>query len=154
MMTVVTIGESTEVLSPARAQPELNQAVSKSRVDGSADLFQEPTELRAVTEGRDPMSRFFGPCSGSVGGGSFAWLGNFSGELVVSGSNGWGMPLKPIQNYLFMQAKNGVGKSNSQPTGCSDLVVFQEGDQHKTVGRFSGKWMWWKEKVGWERCLR
>jgi hypothetical protein len=49
--------------------------------------------------------------------------------------------LKPIQNYLFRQAKDGVGKSNSQPTGCSDLVVFQEGDQHKTVAD-SGKVLW------------
>jgi len=46
--------------------------------------------------------------------------------------------LKPLQNYLFMQAKDGVGNSNSQPTGCSDLVVFQEGDQPKAVAD-SGK---------------
>jgi len=138
MMAVVTFGESTEVLSPARAQPELIQAVSKSKVDGSADTFQEPTELNAMIEGSDPMSRILGPGSGSVGGGSFAWLRNFSGELVVFGSNGWGLPLKPIQNYLFMQAKDGVGKSNNQATGCSDLIEFQEGDQHKTAAD-SGK---------------
>jgi hypothetical protein len=139
LMSVVTIGESIEVMSPARVQPELNQAVSKSKVDGPADLSQEPTDiLRAVSEGRDRMSSLFGPCSGGVGGGSFAWQGNFSGELVVSGLNGWGLPLKPLQNYLFMQAKDGVGNSNSQPTGCSDLVVFQEGDQPKAVAD-SGK---------------
>jgi hypothetical protein len=67
--------------------------------------------------------------------------GNFSEELVVSGSNGWGLSLKPIQNYLVMQAKEGVGKANSQPTGCSNLVMFQEGDQHKTVVD-SGKVPW------------
>jgi hypothetical protein len=77
--------------------------VSKSRVDGLVDLFQVPTEmLCAVIEGRDRMSRPFGPCSGSVGGGSFAWQRNFLGELVVSGLNGWGMPLNPLHDYLFL----------------------------------------------------
>jgi len=143
LMSVVTIGESMEVMSPAKVLPELNQAVSKSRVDSLADLSQEPTDiLRAVSEGRDRMSRLFGPCSGGVGGGSFAWQGNFSGELVVSRLNGWGLPLKPLQNYLFMQAKDGVGNSNSHPTRCSDLVVFQEGDQPKAVAD--------SEKVLWD----
>jgi hypothetical protein len=125
LMSVVTIGESMEVMSPERVQPELNLAVTKSRVDGLADFFQVPTDLLSVvSEGRARMLRLFGPCAGSVGGGSFAWKGNFSGELVVSGLIGWGLPLKPLQDYLCMQAKDGVGNSNSQQIGCSYLVVF------------------------------
>jgi len=114
LMSVVAIDESMVVMSSARVQPEQNQVVSKSRVDGLANLFQVPIEIpHAVTEGRDRMSRPFGPCSGSVGGGSFAWQGNFSRELVVSRLNGWGLPLNPLQDYLFLQAKDGVGNSNS-----------------------------------------
>jgi hypothetical protein len=91
LMSVVTIGEPMEVMSPTRVQPELNLAVRESMVDGLADFFQVPIDfLSAVSEGRAPMSRLFGPCAGSGGGGSFAWKGNFSGELVVSGLNGWG----------------------------------------------------------------
>jgi hypothetical protein len=86
LMSVVTIGESMEVMSSARVQPELNQAVSKSRVDGLADLSQEPTDiLRAVSEGRDWMSRLFGPCSGGVGGGSLLGKGIFQGSWLSLG---------------------------------------------------------------------
>jgi hypothetical protein len=52
-----------------------------------------------------------------------------------------GMLLMPLQDYLCMQAKDGVGNSNSQQTGCSDLVVFQEGDQPNAVAD-SGKVFW------------
>jgi len=91
LMSVVTIDEPIEVMSPARVQPELNLAVRESRVDALAYFFQVSTDLlSAVSEGRARMSRLFGPCAGSGGGGSFAWKGNFSGELVVSGLNGWG----------------------------------------------------------------
>jgi len=142
LMSVVTIGEPMEVMSPAKVQPELNLAVRESRVEALADFFQVSTDLlSAVSEGRARMSRLFGPCAGSGGGGSFAWKGNFSGELAVSGLNGWGLPLMPLQDYPCMQAKDGVGNSNSQHTGCSDLVVFQEGDQPNEAAD-SGKVFW------------
>jgi len=86
LMSVVTIGESIEVMSPARVQPELNQAVSKSKVDGPADLSQEPTDiLRAVSEGRDRMSRLFGPCSEVSGEVHLLGKGIFQGSWLSLG---------------------------------------------------------------------
>jgi hypothetical protein len=86
LMSGVTISELMEVMSPARVQPELNQAVSKSRVDVLADLSQEPTDiLRAVSEGRDRMSRLFGPCSEVSGEVHLLGKGIFQGSWLSLG---------------------------------------------------------------------
>jgi hypothetical protein len=50
-------------------------------------------------------------------------------DTAVSGLIGLGLPMNHLQHSLSSQARVDAGISNRQPFGCSDLVVFQEGDQ-------------------------
>jgi len=59
-------------------------------------------------------------------------------DPAVSGLTGLGLPMNHFQHFQSLQARVVAGNSNSQPSGCSDLVVFQEGDQSIVVAE-SGK---------------
>lgn len=83
----------------------------------------------AVVEVSDQAPWLLGSCSGSVGGRNPAWRGNISVDPTVSGWFGLGLSLNHFQHLQSLQARIVVGNSISQPSGCSELVVFQEGEQ-------------------------
>jgi hypothetical protein len=107
LMSEEASGDPREVMSPVRVYLERNQSVSKSRVDECVVLSQ------------------LGSCSGSVGGGILAWQRSAAEDPAVSGLSGLGLPLNYVP-YLQSLKKRVAGNSNSQHSGCAEMVVFQE----------------------------
>jgi hypothetical protein len=111
LMSEEASGDPREVMSPVRVYLERNQSVSKSRVDECVVLSQ------------------LGSCSGSVGGGILAWQRSAAEDPAVSGLSGLGLPMNHFPHLQSLQDRVVAGISNSQPFGCSEMVVFQERDR-------------------------
>jgi hypothetical protein len=97
-------------------------------VDCIRESIQTDMHL-VVVEVSDRAPWLLGSCSGSVGGWNPAWRGNVSVDPTVSGWPGLGLQLNHFQHLQSLQVRI-VVKSTSQPSGDSELIVFQEGEQH------------------------
>jgi hypothetical protein len=134
LMSEEVSGDPRDVLAPARVCLEWVQSESKSRVDERAVLSQVTSDLHlAEIEVSNRLSWQLGSCSGSVGGGIPVWQRSAAGYSGFSGLSGLGLQMNYLPHLQPLQDRDIAGNSNRQPSGCSEVVVFQEGDRPSEV---------------------
>jgi hypothetical protein len=130
LMSEEVSSDPREVMSPVRVHLGQDQLVSKSRVDARAVLSQVTSDLHlAEIEVSNRVSWQLGSSSGSVGRGIPAWQRSTAVDPAVSGLSGLGLPMNHFPHLQSLQDRVVAGISNSQPFGCSEMVVFQERDR-------------------------